>query len=233
MVTSQLYNRLSLLLYVLTYLLDLYDAGSIASTTFSTLAFLPSTHINALSVYFRALAPTSNPPYTNFHTTLLSIQSTLIALLTSLSRPTSLISSITQSTKSLSRNYNSLSRSTRWPLGLLDDTRLRIDREKEEKVRKGEEEREELGKELRYTQQVVASELAGWQEWRAREARRAVRDLVRGMVVRERARLEGMERALRRLRVEEPAAAVTPVVVHVAPLISREADVGFQLSGGE
>lgn len=98
-------------------------------------------------------------------------------------------------------------------MGLLDDTRQRIDREKEERVRKGEEEREELGKELRYTQQVVAGELAGWQEWRAREARRAVRELVRGMVVMERARLEGMERAVRRLRVgvEEPAAGDVPV----------------------
>jgi hypothetical protein len=200
---------------VLIHSLDLYDAGNIASTTFSTLAFVPNTHTSALSAYFRTLAPTSNPPYTTFHTTLLSIHSTLIALLISLSRPTSLISSITQSTKSLSRNYNSLSRSTRWPLGLLDDTRQRIDREKEEKVRKGEEEREELGKELRYTQQVVAGELAGWQEWRAREARRAVRDLVRGMVVRERARLEGMERASRRLRVEDPVAAV------VAPVAAR------------
>jgi hypothetical protein len=204
---------------MLTHSLDLYDAGSIASATFSTLAFLPSTHTSALSVYFRTLAPTSNPPDTTFHTTLLSIHSTLIALLISLSRPTSLISSITQSTKSLSRNYNSLSRSTRWPLGLLDDTRQRIDREKEEKVRKGEEEREELGKELRYTQQIVASELAGWQEWRAREARRAVRDLVRGMVVRERTRLEGMKRALRRLRVEDSGAVVAAVAaLATAPL---------------
>jgi hypothetical protein len=93
-------------------------------------------------------------------------------------------------------------------LGLLDDTRQRIDREKEEKVRRGEVERQELGKELRYTQQVVASELAGWQEWRAQTARRAVKDLVQGMLVREKARLEGMERALRRLRVQDPAPAV-------------------------
>jgi hypothetical protein len=195
---------------MLTIQLDLSDAGSIASNNFSNLAFLPNTHTLALTAYFRTLAPTSNPPYTAFHTTLLSIHSTLIALLMSLSRPTSLISSITQSTKNLSRNYNSLTRSTRWPLGLLDDTRQRIDREKEEKVRKGEEEREELGKELRYTQQVVANELAGWQEWRAQTARCAVRELVKGMVVMERARLEGMQRALRRLSVGvvEPAPAV-------------------------
>src|SRR5204863_9198680 len=125
------------------------------------------------------------------------LHSSLLALLISLSRPTSLISSITQSSKSLARDYNSLSRSTRWPLGLLDDTRQRIDREKEEKVRKGEEEKRELGKELRYSMQVVANELAGWQEWRVRTARTAVRDLVRVMVVREKTRLEGMKRAIR------------------------------------
>lgn len=77
-----------------------------------------------------------------------------------------------------------------------------MDREKEEKLKKAEEEREDLGRELRYTQQVVASELAGWQEWRAKTARRAVKDLARNMVVQERARLESMKRALRRLNVE-------------------------------
>lgn len=93
-------------------------------------------------------------------------------------------------------------------MGLLDDTRQRIDREKEEKVKRGEVERQGLGKELRYTQQIVASELAGWQEWRAQTARRAVKDLVKGMLVCEKARLEGLQRALRRLRMQDPAPAV-------------------------
>jgi hypothetical protein len=116
----------------------------------------------------------------------------------------------------------------------LDDTRQRIDREKEEKVRKGEEEREDLGKELRYTQQVVAGELAGWQEWRAREARRAVRDLARGMVVRERTRLEGIQRALRRLRIEDtgegiatataPTAAMSPTPIEFNPVSESSSD---------
>lgn len=43
-----------------------------------------------------------------------------------------------------------------------------------------------------------------------------MRDLVRGMVVRERARLEGMERALRRLRVEDTGAVVATVVAPMA-----------------
>lgn len=54
-----------------------------------------------------------------------------------------------------------------------------------------------MGSELRYTQQTVAGELAGWQDLHGRLGRRAVRGLVEGMVVRERVRLEGMRRAVR------------------------------------
>lgn len=124
-------------------------------------------------------------------------------MLLSLSRPTSLISSISTSRKSIERSYNSLSRSTRWPLGLLDETRQRINEEKEDKVRRTKEEVEETGRELRYTQQVVAAELAGWQELHEKMGRKAVRDLARGMLVRERATLEGLRRAVRRLKVGE------------------------------
>lgn len=123
-------------------------------------------------------------------------------MLLSLSRPTSLISSISTSRKSIERNYNSLSRSTRWPLGLLDETRQRLNEEKEDKVRRTREEADGLGKELRYTQQVVAAELAGWQDLHERMGRRAIRELVRGQLVRERTVLEGMRRAVRRLRVQ-------------------------------
>jgi hypothetical protein len=61
-----------------------------------------------------------------------------------------------------------------------------------------------LGKELRYSQSVVAAELAGWQEAHGKAGRRAIRELVKGMVVGERARLEGMRRALRKLRDVSP-----------------------------
>ena len=56
---------------------------------------------------------------------------------------------------------------------------------------------EETGKELRYTQQTVAGELAGWQDGHARMGRRAVRAFAEKMVVRERDRLERMRRAVR------------------------------------
>lgn len=69
-------------------------------------------------------------------------------------------------------------------------------------VEKEEKEKEGLERELRYSQQVVAGELAGWQEWKVQREREGVRELVRGMVVLEKQRLDGMLRALRALRPE-------------------------------
>jgi hypothetical protein len=138
---------------------------------------------------------------------MLSIHSTIIAMLLSLSRPTTLIQSINTSRKSIERSYNSLSRSTRWPLGLLDETRQRLNEEKEEKVRKTQEECEEVGRELRYTQQVVASELAGWQDLHEKLGKKALRELAKGMIIRERTALEGMTRAIRKLKVESTRVA--------------------------
>ena len=131
---------------------------------------------------------------------MLSIHSTIIAMLLALSRPTSLIASINMSRKSIERSYNSLSRSTRWPLGLLDETRVRLNEEKEDKVRRTKEESDGVGKELRYTQQVVAAELAGWQDLHEKMGRKAIRDLAKGMLTQERSALEGMKRALRKLK---------------------------------
>lgn len=179
---------------------DLYDAANLASKALSTLAYLPQTHISALEAYVQTLAPFNSSPYMAFHSTILSIHSTIIAMLLALSRPTSLISSIYTSRKSIERSYNSLSRSTRWPLGLLDETRQRLNEEKEDKVRRTREEVSELGRELRYTQQVVAAELAGWQDLHEKIGRKAIRDLAKGMLIKERTTLEGMKRAMRKLK---------------------------------
>ncbi|RFU32195.1 hypothetical protein B7463_g4151, partial [Scytalidium lignicola] len=179
---------------------DFYDAFSLASRAVSTLDFLPDTHKTALDTYIQALSPTSSPPHAAFHSAFLTIYNTVIAMLLSLSRPTQLVSSITTSRKAIERSYNSLSRSTRWPLGLLDETRVRLNEEKEDKVRKQKEEAAQLGRELRYTQQVVAAELAGWQELHEKRGQAAIRDLAKGMLAREKCALEGMRRALRKLR---------------------------------
>ncbi|EHL01494.1 hypothetical protein M7I_2585 [Glarea lozoyensis 74030] len=118
---------------------------------------------------------------------------------------------INTSRKSIERSYNSLSRSTRWPLGLLDETRQRLNEEKEEKVRKTQEECAEVGRELRYTQQVVASELAGWQDLHEKMGKKALRDLAKGMIIRERTALEGMMRAVRKLKLESAKQIAAPV----------------------
>ena len=60
---------------------------------------------------------------------------------------------------------------------------------------------EDLGRELRYTQQVVAQELASWQENRVETGKSALKELARKMCVVERARLESMKRAVRELGI--------------------------------
>jgi hypothetical protein len=75
--------------------------------------------------------------------------------------------------------------------------------EKGEKARRLTEEVRYLSKELRYTQQTVASELAGWQNMHERMGRRAIREFARGMVVQERARMDGLMRALRKVRATD------------------------------
>ncbi len=161
----------------------------------------------------RTLAPTQAGPHATFHDSLLAIQSTTEAILVALSRPSKLIAQINASKRQTERTYSSMSRATRWPLGLLDDTRQRLNEERGERARLSEMEAETLSKELRYTQQTVADDLAGWQEMHERMGRRAIRDLARSVLVQERMRLEGMRRALRRVQLVVPAPAPAPVPV--------------------
>src|SRR5690606_3549679 len=123
------------------------------------------------------------------------------SVLKALSRPPQTISRIQAVRREAERSYSSLSRSSRWPLGLslpvLDEARQRVQEEREEKARRSEGEAETLCRELRYAQQTVAAELAGWREMHERLGRKAIRDLAKGMVVAEKMRLEGLLRALR------------------------------------
>lgn len=126
-----------------------------------------------------------------------AISSTILAILSSLARPDSLISSLKSIRKAIDRHDSSLRRSDRWPLGLLDETRKGIHAEAREKAEKSREELRTVGCELRYTQQIVAGELAGWQELHAKLGKRAIRALAERMVVREKDRLDSMRRAVR------------------------------------
>ncbi|OTA82308.1 hypothetical protein M434DRAFT_37189 [Hypoxylon sp. CO27-5] len=178
---------------------DLYDAANILSRDVANLPFLPQTHISAFEGYVYTLTPPQSNPSHIFHNSFLALQSTIQAMLSSLSRPPQLVTQIVSSRKAIERNYNSVSRSTRWPLGLLDETRQRLNEEKEEKARRAQTEVDTLSKELRYTQQTVASELAGWEEMHERMGRRAIREFARGMLILERERLQGLRRAQRKL----------------------------------
>lgn len=184
--------------------LDLYESSHLFSRTLSTLAFLPPTHTAAFTAYVRALTPSHSSPNAAFFTTFLALYANVESVLKALARPPQTISRIHAVRRDAERSYSSLTRASRWPLGLslpvLDETRQRINGEKEEKARRSEGEAERLCRELRYAQQTVAGELAGWRDMHERMGRIAIRELARGMVVGERMRLDGMVRALRVVR---------------------------------
>jgi hypothetical protein len=178
----------------------MYDSSVLLHRMVTTLQFLPPWHMNAFETYVRAIMPAQSNASVTLHTSLLGIQSTVQGLLSALSRPTTLINQIQAAKKDAERNESAASRPTRWPLGLLDDTRQRFQDEREERARKSRGEALYLAKELRYTQQTVAGELAGWQDMHDRMGVAVIRDYVRGMVYQERTKLDGMVRALRKLR---------------------------------
>jgi ankyrin repeat protein len=183
---------------------DFNDASKIANTALHSLTFLPPRHMNALERYTKTVAHSEANPMAGFYYSMHAISSTIAAILTSLSRPSTLISSMSSTQKAIDRHNLSVRRSDRWPLGLLDDARSRVQRDAQDKMDKSKVELEDLGRELRYTQQVVAQELASWQENRVDTGKKALKDLARKMCVAERARLESMLRAVRGLGIGIP-----------------------------
>ncbi|MCJ1383108.1 hypothetical protein MMC17_006221 [Xylographa soralifera] len=175
----------------------------LATKSLSTLTFLPQVHISAFARYASTTTPYESDPFKLFHQDLQAVSSTILAILSSLSRPQTLITSLQSTQKAIDRHRGSLRRSDRWPLGLLDETRKGIHLDAQERMEKSKEELRTIGCELRYTQQTVAGELAGWQDLHGRMAKRAIRRLASGMVVREKDRLDGMKRAVRGLLGEK------------------------------
>ncbi|KAI1436128.1 hypothetical protein GGR50DRAFT_702161 [Xylaria sp. CBS 124048] len=216
---------------------DIYDAGRVLYRMVADLAFLPATHIAAFEAYSDALLPPATNPPQIFHTSLLSMLSTIQAVFTALSRPPKLIAQINMAHKSIERYYYSMTRSSRWPLGLLDEARQRMMSEKQEKIKRSEAELDTLSRELRYTQQTVASELAGWHEVHARMGRRAIRDFAKGMLICERERLQGIKRALRKLRDVSSPETVPIAGMQLSPVSGRSMipmdEEGLPTSDGE
>jgi hypothetical protein len=178
---------------------DLVDAHKLSNSAIHSLTFLPPAHLAALERYTKCIGTSEASPIAGFYYSINAISITISAVLTALSRPSSLIAQMNTTQKAIDRHNLSVRRSDRWPLGLLDDARSRVQRDAMEKMERSKLELEDLGRELRYSQTVVASELASWQERRVEMGRSAVKDLARRMVVTERARLESMKRAIRGL----------------------------------
>lgn len=195
--SSGTYNARNLVCIILIQDLDLAIALDLCTRILSTFQFLPGTHMTAFARYSNSNRAQECDPYKFFHQDLQAISSTTIAILSSISRPYSLISSLFDIQKAIDRHTSSLRRSDRWPLGLLDETRRGIHAEAQERAEKSKEELRTVSCELRYTQQVVAGELAGWQDLHAKMGKRAIRTLAERMIIREKDRLEGMRRALR------------------------------------
>lgn len=181
---------------------DLMESAHIASNAISTLVFLPQPHITAFERYSRTLVLSEANPMAGFYYTLHSIHSTSTAIQNALDRPATLIGSMEQSQRVIARSQNSLSRSNRWTpnLGMFEDTKKAAAQEAWSKANKARKEMEALGCELRYTQQTVASELAGWQEEHVKVGKEMLRKLARETIVKEKARLGGMKRALREIQ---------------------------------
>ena len=190
---------------------DLSDALAMFNAAISTIGppitnILPQSYLDALTRYSSRMAnPRDSSPVYTFTQSISAFQSTILAILSSLSRPSLLISNLTAQSRNLSRNRSALSSSSAPRkffdnLPGLEDNRLNKIKELEKKIVDGEKEVEKLGKELSWTREVVVGELAGWTEWRERMGREAVRRFVKGMVIKERERGRGLERCLRMLK---------------------------------
>ncbi|RMZ85714.1 hypothetical protein DV737_g399, partial [Chaetothyriales sp. CBS 132003] len=169
---------------------------------------LPKAHVNALSKFALHMQTESvSNPLAIYLDSLRSFNDTVNAMQTSLSKPSMLISRITGAKKRIDKDKQSLLSNTgpkRGPFSLnlpgMEESRLKNMKEAEKRVIEGEGQVEALGKELRYTNEVVVSELAGWTTWKGELGKEEVKRYVKGMVIKERERLHGMQRVLRTLR---------------------------------
>jgi hypothetical protein len=130
-----------------------------------------------------------------------------------LDRPRQIINKMSILQKQVDKHIISLRRSDRWPLGFLDDTRAKIHQEAAENVAKSKEQYLALSSELRYTQALTAGELSSFHELHATQMKRALRGFAQRQLVAERAKLEGMRRAIRGISkkgVPPPSTPQTP-----------------------
>ncbi|PPJ54203.1 hypothetical protein CBER1_01068 [Cercospora berteroae] len=190
---------------------DISDAQNLASSALSTLIFLPDQYHTAIARYSKLLLPSEASPFAGLYYNLHACHSSATAIQFATNRPAYLIGSMQQAQRTIDRSKNSISRSNRWTpnIGLFEDAKKAVAMEAWDKAAKARTELETLGSELRYTQQTIASELAVWQEEHVKSGKEMLRRLARETIVKEKAKLEGMRRALRCARNGSVSASAT------------------------
>ena len=192
---------------------DLADAYGLAAKGVETLGVpslepLPKEYTDAFSK-FASLTQTepASSPLTVYLGGLRSFYETSTAVQTSLTKPLTLTSRITAAKRRMDKDRQSLvnnSTPKKGPFNLnlpgMEESRLKSIKDAEKRIIEGEIEIQARGKELRYTNEVVVGELAGWTTWKGELGKEEVKRYVKGMVIKERERLKGMQRVLRSLK---------------------------------
>lgn len=196
---------------------DLTEALNLLSASLGPLGppstSLPSSYVSAFQSFadLFPVEPPSDPLY-RYNLSLSAVLTTLTAVNTSLARPTQLTTQIRQLMKASQRYQSNIlaqsqprkSSTVGLPFSLSlsgsEDSRLRGLEDERQKADSTQRELDQKGRMLRYTQDIVLDELAGWTTWREQEGRKEIRRFAEKTVVREREKLKGMLRVLDRLR---------------------------------
>lgn len=178
------------------------DLAIQSSFSLSAISFLPAAHKSAYARLSKSQSSIAASPASAFHYDLDSILSATDAIGIALQRPGMLISRMHDARRDAEKVIASLARTSRWTprAGFFDDARKAQSEEARAEAERCHAQVELLGSELRYTQQTVAAELAGWHGSRVVLARKALRDVATRTLIKERDRLDEMKRALRQLR---------------------------------
>ncbi|OQU96804.1 Ankyrin repeat-containing protein [Cladophialophora immunda] len=194
---------------------DFAEALSLCSVAFATMGS-PATTLSKMHVdsflKFAALmhSEPASSPLQNYVCSLSSFHSTVAAVQSALLKPSALIDRITAAQRAMDKDKSNLVNNSIPRKGVLknlnlpfpgtEESRIKVVKDTEKKILERGLEIDKLGRELRYSQEVVVGELAGWTTWRQEWGRAEMKRLARGIVVREQERLRGMQRILRALK---------------------------------
>ena len=191
---------------------DMAEAVALAATGVTSLGTpsttLPKTHTDAFTKFANLMhSEPASSPLNIYLSGLISFQSTIHAVQNSLLKPSTLINQIISTQRSLGNNRQSLLSNSAPKTGGFsfnfpgtEENRLNSMKIAERKIMENEVDIDRMGRELRYTQEVVVGDLAGWTSWRSGFGKEEIKRFVKGSVVRERERLRGMQRVLRGLK---------------------------------